>query len=121
MHSGAKLPPRGAAKSARGVGPGAPGSRPQQKKSMAKQKDSMGRCTVRPQRAKDGSVDKNVPRSRSNKGNLTELYALLFVRFNRRWEEVAPPNVMAFQDIRSEFLAQVERDDADGVLAHQEP
>ena len=80
MHSGAKLPPRGAAKSARGVGPGAPGSRPQQKKSMAKQKDSMGRCTVRPQRAKDGSVDKNVPRSRSNKGNLTELYALLHAR-----------------------------------------
>lgn len=48
---------------------------------MAKQKDSMGRCTVRPQRAKDASGnDKNIPRSRSNKEALTDLYALLFVR-----------------------------------------
>ena len=57
------------------------GGKPAQKKSMAKQKDSMGRCTVRPQRAKDAlGNDKNVPRSRSNKGGLTDLYALLFVR-----------------------------------------
>ena len=57
------------------------GGKPAAKKSMAKQKDSMGRCTVRPQRAKDApGNDKNVPRSRSNKGALTDLYALLFVR-----------------------------------------
>ncbi len=52
-----------------------------QKKSMAKQKDSMGRCTVRPQRAKDASVnDVNNPRGRNNKENLVDLYALLYVR-----------------------------------------
>ena len=55
--------------------------KPSQKKSMAKQKDSMGRCTVRPQRAKDAlSNDKNNPRGRNNKDSLVDLYALLFER-----------------------------------------
>lgn len=55
--------------------------KPAQKKSMAKQKDSMGRCTVRPQRAKDVSGnDKGIPRGRSNKDGLVDLYALLYTR-----------------------------------------
>ena len=45
--------------------------RPAQKKSMAKQKDATGRCAVRPQRAIGDSSDK---------GDLTELYAKLYVR-----------------------------------------
>lgn len=52
--------------------------------------------------------------------SFNRLYALLFVRFNRLWEETAPPTVMVFQDVRRQFLAAVERDDAEGALAHQE-
>jgi hypothetical protein len=51
-----------------------------QRKSMAKQKDATGRCTVRPQRAKDGTVDRPKVGRGGKGGDLADIYGLLYAR-----------------------------------------
>ena len=42
--------------------------------------------------------------------------AVLFVRFNNFWKEVAPENVMAFRDIMANFKITVEKELANGTF-----